>query len=68
MTAESIQKYRGQAELALNDIEVAGKALNDVIFELRQEECQDDLEVMTAKVEEDIVEYQEKYAELNSNH
>ena len=60
MTAELVQKLRGQAELALNDIEVAGKALTNVILELNQEDCTEDLEDMSNKVEEDIADYHMK--------
>ncbi len=40
MTAELVQKLRGQVEVALNDIEVAGKALTNVILDLNQKTAQ----------------------------
>ena len=64
MTAEAIQKCRGISEQALENLENAGLALNEVILEMRPEDTQEGLEAMTKKVSEDIEEYNNKYAEL----
>ena len=65
-TAETIQKCRGISEQALENLESAGLAINDVILAMKPEDIQESLEIMTKKVSEDIEEYNEKYGDLNS--
>ena len=63
-TAEAIQKCRGTSEAALDNIEIAGQTLNEVILGMKPDENPEGLEVLTNKVSEDIEEYNNKYAEL----
>ena len=65
-TAEAIQKCRGTSETALDNLEIAGHAMNEVILAMKPEDTQEGLEAMTTKVSEDIEEYNDKYGNLKS--
>ena len=63
-TAEAIQKCRGTSEAALDNIEIVGHTLKEVILGMKPDENPEGLEVLTNKVSEDIDEYNNKYGEL----
>ena len=65
-TAEAIQKCRGNLETALDNLEVAGIAMDEVILAMKPEDTTERLEAMTTKVSEDIKEYKDKYGNLKS--
>ena len=68
MTSEAIQRYRMQAEQALDNLDRGGEALIAVIFELGPDDTNEGVEGMTKKVSDDIVDCNDRYAELNSKY
>ena len=61
-TAQDIIKNKGLIESHLEDLEIKGEALMEVIFGMKAEEtAEKDLDKMIKKVSEDIEEYNFKY-------
>ena len=66
-TAQDINKYKGLIEQHLEDLEVKGAALMEVIYGMNAEETEEkDLDKIVEKVSEDINEYNLKYDNLQS--
>ena len=66
-TAQDIIKNKGLIESHLEDLEIKGEALMEVIFGMKAEEtAEKDLDKMVKKVSEDIEEYNLKYDDLQT--
>ena len=66
-TAQDIIKNKGLIESHLEDLEMNGETLMEVIFGMKAEEtAEKDLDKMVKKVSEDIEEYNLKYDDLQT--
>ena len=57
-----------QAEQSLDNLDKGGEAMIAVIFELEPDDTDEGIEGMTKKVSDNIVDYNDRYAELNSKY